>query len=95
MGAASGDAVLANKPVETAQRIVDALSSREVLGVPEEDVGAGNEKFGLGLQPIGRFGMPMEIAEAVVWMCSERASFMTGQSLVLDGGFLAGPSLPQ
>ena len=44
MGAASGDAVLANKPVETAQRIVDALSSREVLGVPEEDVGAGNEE---------------------------------------------------
>lgn len=42
--------------------------------------------------PVGRFGTPREIAEAVVWMCSERASFMTGQSLVLDGGFLAGPS---
>ena len=42
--------------------------------------------------PIGRFGRPAEIAEAVVWMCSERASFMTGQSLVLDGGFLAGPN---
>jgi len=36
----------------------------------------------------------MEIAEAVVWMCSHRASFMTGQSLVLDGGFLAGPNPP-
>jgi NAD(P)-dependent dehydrogenase (short-subunit alcohol dehydrogenase family) len=53
------------------------------------------KKFGLGLHPIGRFGMPMEIAEAVVWMCSERASSMTGQSLVLDGGFLAGPNPPQ
>ncbi len=42
--------------------------------------------------PIGRFGRPAEIAEAVVWMCSERASFMTGHSLVLDGGFLAGPN---
>jgi NAD(P)-dependent dehydrogenase (short-subunit alcohol dehydrogenase family) len=41
--------------------------------------------------PIGRFGTPQEVAEAVLWMCSERASFMTGQSLVLDGGFLAGP----
>jgi NAD(P)-dependent dehydrogenase (short-subunit alcohol dehydrogenase family) len=40
--------------------------------------------------PIGRFGRPQEIAEAVVWMCSDRASFMTGESLVLDGGFLAG-----
>ena len=51
-------------------------------------------KFMLGLHPIGRFGKPMEIAEAVVWMCSDRASFMTGQSLVLDGGFLAGPVFP-
>jgi NAD(P)-dependent dehydrogenase (short-subunit alcohol dehydrogenase family) len=51
-------------------------------------------KFAKGLHPMGRFGMPMEIAEAVVWMCSDRASFMTGQSLVLDGGFLAGPNPP-
>lgn len=41
--------------------------------------------------PIGRFGTPREVAEAVLWMCSDRASFMTGQSLILDGGFLAGP----
>lgn len=51
--------------------------------------------FALGLHPIGRFGKPMEIAEAVVWMCSDRASFMTGQSLVLDGGLLAGPNPPR
>lgn len=48
----------------------------------------------LNSHPIGRFGRPEEIGEAVVWMCSDRASFMTGQSLVLDGGFLAGPSSP-
>src|ERR1700719_528016 len=52
-------------------------------------------KFVLGLHPIGRFGKPEEIAEAVVWMCSDRASFITGQSLVLDGGLLAGPHPPQ
>jgi NAD(P)-dependent dehydrogenase (short-subunit alcohol dehydrogenase family) len=51
-------------------------------------------KWVLGLHPIGRFGKPKEISEAVVWMCSDRASFMTGQSLVLDGGFLAGPNPP-
>ena len=51
-------------------------------------------KFALGLHPIGRFGTPKEVAEAVVWMCSDRASFMTGQSLVLDGGLLAGPNSP-
>ena len=48
----------------------------------------------LSCHPIGRFGKPLEIAEAVVWMCSDRASFMTGQSLVLDGGFLAGQNSP-
>jgi NAD(P)-dependent dehydrogenase (short-subunit alcohol dehydrogenase family) len=52
-------------------------------------------KYVLSCHPIGRLGRAAEIAEAVVWMCSERASFMTGQSLVLDGGFLAGPSSPK
>ena len=51
-------------------------------------------KYAVDCHPIGRFGRPAEIAEAVVWMCSDRASFMTGQSLVLDGGFLAGPTSP-
>jgi NAD(P)-dependent dehydrogenase (short-subunit alcohol dehydrogenase family) len=51
-------------------------------------------KYVLSCHPIGRLGTPAEIAEAVVWMCSDRASFMTGQSLVLDGGFLAGQNSP-
>ena len=55
----------------------------------------GVQKFVLGLHPVGRFGRAEEIAEAVLWMCSEHASFMTGQSLVLDGGLLAGPNPPQ
>jgi NAD(P)-dependent dehydrogenase (short-subunit alcohol dehydrogenase family) len=51
-------------------------------------------KYVVSCHPMGRFGRPAEIAEAVVWMCSDRASFMTGQSLVLDGGFLAGQNSP-
>jgi NAD(P)-dependent dehydrogenase (short-subunit alcohol dehydrogenase family) len=39
--------------------------------------------------PMRRPGVPEEIAEAVVWMCSDRASFMTGASHVVDGGFTA------
>ena len=39
--------------------------------------------------PMRRMGSPDEIAEAVVWMCSEKASFMTGASHVIDGGFCA------
>ncbi len=54
----------------------------------------GVRRFVLNCHPIGRLARSAEIAEAVVWMCSDRASFMTGQSLVLDGGFLAGPNAP-
>jgi NAD(P)-dependent dehydrogenase (short-subunit alcohol dehydrogenase family) len=54
----------------------------------------GVRKRILSGHPSGRLGKPGEIAEAVVWMCSDRASFMTGQSLVLDGGALAGPNSP-
>jgi NAD(P)-dependent dehydrogenase (short-subunit alcohol dehydrogenase family) len=44
------------------------------------------EKAILASQPGGRLGTPDEIAEAVVWMCSDRASFVTGESFVVDGG---------
>ncbi|KXB05454.1 hypothetical protein AKJ51_05025 [candidate division MSBL1 archaeon SCGC-AAA382A20] len=38
-------------------------------------------------EPIGRAGKPEEIAEAVVWLLSDRASFVTGETHVVDGGF--------
>ena len=41
------------------------------------------------MHPIGRAGKPEEIAEAVVWLCSDKASFVTGHSLTLDGGYVA------
>jgi NAD(P)-dependent dehydrogenase (short-subunit alcohol dehydrogenase family) len=40
-------------------------------------------------QPLGRLGTPEEIAEAVVWLCSDAASFVTGHPLVIDGGSVA------
>jgi NAD(P)-dependent dehydrogenase (short-subunit alcohol dehydrogenase family) len=39
--------------------------------------------------PMNRLGLPEEIAEAVVWICSDKASFMTGASHVIDGGYYA------
>lgn len=51
-------------------------------------------QFAVSCHPIGRLGKPAEVAEAVLWMCSDRASFMTGQVLGIDGGFLAGPNPP-
>ena len=39
--------------------------------------------------PIGRIGRVEEVAEAVLWLCSGKASFVTGHSLIVDGGFTA------
>ncbi|MEC9340739.1 MAG: glucose 1-dehydrogenase [Pseudomonadota bacterium] len=41
------------------------------------------------LHPIGRLGRPEEIAEAVVWLCSDAASLVTGHAMTLDGGLLS------
>jgi NAD(P)-dependent dehydrogenase (short-subunit alcohol dehydrogenase family) len=41
----------------------------------------------LKLVPIGRYGRPEEIADAVLWLCSEASSFVVGQSIAVDGGF--------
>lgn len=41
------------------------------------------------LEPVGRMGAPGEVAEAVVWLCSDAASFVTGHPMVVDGGFVA------
>jgi NAD(P)-dependent dehydrogenase (short-subunit alcohol dehydrogenase family) len=53
--------------------------------------GPGTDFFNqlAGMHPIGRLGRPEEMAEAVLWLCSDQASFVTGVSLTADGGFTA------
>ena len=46
--------------------------------------------FAPSAQPAGRLGTPEEVAEAVVWLCSDGASFVFGHALAVDGGLLAG-----
>jgi len=40
--------------------------------------------------PIGRLGTPADVAEVVVWLCSDAAAYVTGHALSVDGGYLAG-----
>ena len=46
------------------------------------------ERAAVARHPMGRLGEPREIGDAVVWLCSDEASFVTGHPLVIDGGHL-------
>jgi len=45
--------------------------------------------------PMGRFGEPIEIAQAALFLASDESSFMTGQSLIVDGGITAAYTTPE
>ena len=47
-----------------------------------------------GNTPMGRFGKPEEIAGAIVFLASDESSFMTGEEMILDGGWCAGKTFP-
>ena len=66
-------------PGGTETRLLDGLS-----GGDSETL-----KYMESLHPIGRLGKPHEIADAVVWLCSDEASFVLAQSIAVDGGFTA------
>ena len=38
--------------------------------------------------PLGRWGAPEEVAESVIWLCSDASSFVTGHAISVDGGFI-------
>jgi NAD(P)-dependent dehydrogenase (short-subunit alcohol dehydrogenase family) len=56
--------------------------SKELLSDPQIET-----KF-IARIPVGRIGTPEEVAEAVVWLCSDAASYVTGQDIVVDGGLV-------
>ena len=64
-----------------------------VIQTPMVERGAqlspGFDELALSMEPVGRFGQPSEVGEAVVWLCSDAASFVTGHPMAVDGGLVA------
>lgn len=64
-----------------------------VIQTPMVERGAqlspGFDELAVSMEPVGRFGQPAEVGEAVVWLCSDAASFVTGIPMQVDGGLVA------
>jgi NAD(P)-dependent dehydrogenase (short-subunit alcohol dehydrogenase family) len=76
---AQGIRINAVNPAVIDTEMVDRLA--DALSMKKDDL--------VTFHPIGRLGQAEEVAQAVVWLCSKKSSFVTGHSLVVDGGFTA------
>ena len=84
------DGILVNNvaPGYTATERLKELSARRAAasGQTEEAI----ERTWIEQIPLARLGRPEELADAVIWLASERASFITGQTILVDGGMYKG-----
>ena len=79
------NAVLPGHFLTDRQRHLAELRSQQQGITPEEYLEKSQE-----LIPMRRFGRPEELADAVAFLCSERASYITGTSMLVDGGMYRG-----
>jgi NAD(P)-dependent dehydrogenase (short-subunit alcohol dehydrogenase family) len=64
--------------------LIDTAMADRFTGGPQTDV----EQFIMSLKPMRRRGTSAEVAETIVWLCSDAASYVTGHSMVVDGGLM-------
>lgn len=69
---------------------VNAVAPGPILTDNLKRAGAAAQKAAATAMPMQRVGQPEEVAAAVVWLCSAAAGFITGTTLTIDGGKLAG-----
>ena len=58
-----------------------------VLHIPEKLGGSGDSIYQIRAIPLGRMGKPADISALVLFLVSDEASFITGQTIVSDGGY--------
>ncbi|MBL7735922.1 MAG: SDR family oxidoreductase [Chitinophagaceae bacterium] len=66
---------------------IDTDMSRDYVDGKGEDLSSKTIGYLVDATPLGRGGAPAEVAEAIYWLCTDSASFITGATLTIDGGF--------
>jgi NAD(P)-dependent dehydrogenase (short-subunit alcohol dehydrogenase family) len=69
---------------------VNAVAPGPILTEHLEHAGTAAQQAAAQAMPMKRIGRPEEVAAAVVWLCTDSASFITGATIPIDGGKLAG-----
>jgi NAD(P)-dependent dehydrogenase (short-subunit alcohol dehydrogenase family) len=69
---------------------VNAIAPGPILTEQLERAGELAQQSAAQAMPMRRMGRPEEVAAAVIWLCSDAASFITGTTIPIDGGKLAG-----
>jgi NAD(P)-dependent dehydrogenase (short-subunit alcohol dehydrogenase family) len=74
---------------------INVVAPGPILTHHLERAGAEAQRLAGASVPMGRVGTTAEVADAVLWLCSEQSSFITGATVPIDGGQLAGQKPPQ
>jgi NAD(P)-dependent dehydrogenase (short-subunit alcohol dehydrogenase family) len=74
---------------------VNVVAPGPILTHHLQDAGATAQRMAAASVPMGRVGTTQEVADTVLWLCSDLSSFITGATIPIDGGQLAGLKPPQ
>jgi len=86
VAALTASAAMEYAPIVRVNAVAPGMIATPLTHLLLEDRGLGLEKEMIGRTPLARVGAPEDIADVVVFLCSDLARFMTGQNLVIDGG---------
>jgi NAD(P)-dependent dehydrogenase (short-subunit alcohol dehydrogenase family) len=86
VAALTASAALEYAPTIRVNAVAPGMIATPLTHLLLEDRGLGREKHMIEKTPLARVGQPGDVADAVVFLCSDLARFVTGQNLVIDGG---------